>query len=845
MKASRILAGLSAVSLAASMLSMVAASADNPFTVDEGEATGFTGFVNDPEPEEDGVEVVSDTTGTTTETATASDYDFAAMWNKRPWYNAIGPVSTFAGWPGWGVKAFPAGWEWIEFYKALQNNVWEEFAKKDQDTAAAGYLVFEFDGGKKQVVPVDVDANGQYVTDEFLIPFMNVQKVYFLYEVSEAPYLDISLDAFNVNGKDVELFDKRNEWDNKKLFVDRDWVNQGTSTVTAVSTDENGNPIDAAEEDLPMFYSYTIFDKTAENTNKDKTPINHGLILWGTKAKVTFTVNGIGKYPVHPETKAPGQLNDGLGDDDGDIHTHVQPEEADGPFGSGQRRNLDVKPINPMFGPSADGTCSQDLYDALVEVYNSKDDHSADAEISFKTVADNNGVLVANFINVWEVDEDKDGKAATWLKDFERGFAVYVDEADVLVGYQTQTVKCYKLRDGQPFKSETKNADGTISYGDYVTEDQEIVFDGKTEYWPVNKEGIPEKKIAEKKELKEKHWVFSTDDDRNGKPVHKDKVADPRDPYGSDTMYQAIEPDADGTYKSAKDNGLFATTEGHTETAYCWHPYFITENGLVDVVTKNDLGQNKTNYASYKALTDAEIKYMKNNNGMYFNDDIHSAAYGHFVVFGDNTLREYKYRIKSDAVKAMLEAVQRSVALRDEFIWRHGALDIWQWNAGSDSLKFGPNNKLIIEGDHAFGFTKDYESKYWLDDQVKYDGYEKVTVLDKQTEEVGYEHHRAVHGAIWLQCCEGTVLRDVRVHAHTDIITQDTIPTLYGKENYDALFPKKPAESKAEAANGGAAQPTADAGAADNNTESGAAAGFGIAGLLLAGAAMVCVKKKN
>lgn len=825
MKASRILAGLSAVSLAASMLSMVAASADNPFTVDEGEATGFTGFVNDPEPEEDGVEVVSDTTGTTTETATASDYDFAAMWNKRPWYNAMGPVAAFPGfpgWPGWGFKTIPAGWEWIEFYKNLQNHVWEEFAQKDQDTAAAGYLVFEFEGGKKQIVPVDVDSNGQYVTDEFLVPFMNVQKVYFLYEVSEAPYFNLKLDAFNVNGKDVEL--------NK---------DNAANGVAEFKSPDGADAIEGVWEEIPEFYQNTIFDK-----GRTDLVINHGLILWGTKVKVTFTVDGIGKYPVHPDTKVPGQLNDGLGDDQGEIHTHIDPVEAGDKVGSGQRKNLaeGITPVNPMYWST--DTRSADLYDALVDVYNSKDDHSADAEIRFKTIADNNGVLVANFLNVWEVDADDKGNEAHWLTDFtDDGFAIYVRKEKVHVVKKIETVKQKPISKPILDHYENPNAENEVDKAPVWKKEQNdantnqheninIKADGETKVWyfedgdytkdPIY--GVPYEKDVDVKyeDKEEEHWVFDGGE-FDGQALDENKNPLGFGPYSDDTKFLA---------------------DDKTETAYCWHPYFITENGLVDVVTKNDLGKNRTNPIAYNALTDSQIKYMRDHNGMYYNDDIHSAAFGHFVVFGDNTLREYSYRIKSDAVKAMLEAVQRSVALRDEFIWKHGAKDIWKWNEGSDTAKFGPNNKLIIDGEHAYAFDKDHESQSWLDSEVAKNGYDYTRAYGAD-DKVDWEHHRAVHGAIWLQCCEGTVLRDVRVHAHTDIITQDTIPTLYGKENYDALFPKKPAESKADAASGAAAQPTADAGAADNNTESGAAAGFGIAGLLLAGAAMVCVKKKN
>lgn len=850
MKASKILAGLSALSIAASMLSMVAAADDDvagtaPTGADEGSAYGIAG--EDPDPEGGDVTEVEETTGT----ADDADYKFGGKtyagfnFGAKGWtgYKGVGTFATkgaFIGWPGWGVSSFPTYWELYEDYLKYRDSAWEVWGTK-QDNTIPGYIVFQFDDAKKYVIPITVDKNGQVVTDK--IPVFdreNIEKIYFLFEVSDAPQFDIALDKVTVGDAEVKI--EKDYLKGKDVLRDAsgnpvfDASGNYIEAPFKLKTSGAGNVIDETLDtdvvvDQPMFYQATIYDKYSLNpndfdndykfddkkalsaTNHDETPINHKVFFFGNRVQFTFTVSGIGSTweAVHQ-----GEQNNG-GDQEGKTHTHVEVEMAgDLVVTDQQAKNLDARSINPKFRDTQE--CSKDLYDALMKVYSEDPDHKTDAEIKFKTVSDKNGILVANFLNVWELDTDKDGNAAHWLKDFVKVYETDADGNKKLVATEPVYVKKQKVQvekkkyvekefqvavpsgkdsngndiyekgtDGKyPFKTLKQPCDG----GEYMYTDGNI--------YPVkqNRPDLP----PESETKEEEHWVY---DYRVGTA----NAAKNGHALGENSNDLGAGPYADGTKFLADDK---------VEEAYCWHPYFVTENGLVDIVTKNYLGNYKTNVPEYNSLTDAQIKYLSDNNGMYYNDNIHSAAYGHFVVFGDNTLREYSYRIKADAVKAMLEAVQRSKVARDDFVARHGADDIE-------------------------GFNKDWESvdPYYLDYQAAHDN--EIQTPDNDSH---FEHHRAVHGAIWLQVCDGNRICDVSVHAHTDITKHDDIPKLYGKENYEAMYPKKPADSSS-AASAAAAQPTAAAEATDANAESGAAAGFGIAGLLLAGAAMVCAKKKS
>ncbi|MCR5121932.1 MAG: hypothetical protein K6B74_05885, partial [Ruminococcus sp.] len=821
MKASKILAGLSAVSLAASMLSMVAASADD-------EKLTATGFTDD--------EVVTDTEKVAdADLPFGGQHNWAAKWGNKKWYNPFIPTTTntkFGGWPGWGVAEFPDSWELAVGLKTTKDIVWETYGENDVDPAVPGYLVYEFENGNKWLVPASVDKNGAIDIEEVYIPYTNVSRIYFLYEVSENPYFQVALDKFIVNGKEVQL--NKDNWKDEVKYVGNtstgekflmDVTNNGPTEVDnglsyylveGYDADGNivygnyGEPISI--ENYPMYYQATIFDKT----NTAQSVINHGLILWNAKVKVEATASNIGFIDsVHGKVGA--DAYNGTGDNDGDPHTHVDPDEAGG--NGVQTQNIDEYPVNPKFAPG--DRCSADLYDALVEVYNSDPEHKADAEISFKTVSDKGGVLVANFLNVWEKDEvrqaDGSMKQKYWLKDFVDGYAVYVKkDGNIPVGLKKETIKVYKyvVEDGQskpvPIYGDGKTEGEKVLKG-YETEDLEITHDGKTFYYPVNKENDPTqgKWIGFDLE-KVEHWVFDTDDDRNGKPIAKDGSL--LLPTGEVEEY--IEGKATGvTYKIYPSEDDKYLPEDKTEEAYCWHPYFVTENGLVDVVTKNYLGNYKTNVPNYNSLTSDEIKYLKDNNGMYYNDNIHHAAYGHFIVFGDNTEREYSYRINADAVKAILDTVQRSIVEREYYIYRHGAEDIYAWQVGTDSVQFGPNNELVVTGDHPDGFTKDYESQHWLDSQI-------ATDPDGANKDDRYPHARATHGAVWLQCCEGTYLRDVHVKTYTTLLKENEVPvSLYGKENYASLYPTKPAESAASSASAAAPAPAAADAAADGNAD--------------------------
>ncbi len=1008
MKASKILAGLSAVSLAASMLSMVAASAD--------EEKLSADFTDD--------EAVTDTENVAdADLPFGGPYNWSAAWGGYNWFNPFIPAvanGNFVGWPGWGVAEFPDYWELATGLKTVKDAVWETYGTNDIDKAAPGYLVYEFENGKKWLVPASVDKNGQYTTEEVYIPYTNVEKIYFLYEVSENPYFQLSLDKFVVNGKEVQL--NKDNWKDEVKYVKTtsdgdtfllDVTNNSLTvfknafeqylldgknnysmisdlqavldkeefdyTLPASAAGVNGEAIgkflkfiDGLSEDqllwltfvamndtsfkgyaeangitikddnpalltyemgidvdestngfvtnTPVYYQATIFDKG----NTTDSVINHGLILWNTKVSATFTVSNIGTIPgIH------GKYNknyyNGKGDDKGDYHTHVDPDEAGG-LGV-QSKNLNEYPVNPKFAPG--DKCSADLYDALVEVYNSDPEHKADAEITFKTVADKGGVLVANFINVWEKDEVRqaDGSFKTnhWLKDFENGFAIYVKEDDVFVEASTTKyydVTYYELKvdsNGDPMKEDLGDANNPDTYFVYEKRTKTVnadlkakgfllsttcpssedgyknySYNGDIKVKTVRKDGkdiFVSKDEAKEFTLKasdfdyeeptdpEKKTVWAYDCDRW---IEKDKAtlctalqneiaAGTRgykvddegktwlnvNGFALDVNKNPVIPvgtkydDEAGKSKYLYAKGTKFLAESDVEEAYCWHPYFVTENGLVDVVTKNYMGENRTNVAVYNKMTDDEIKYLKDNNGMYYNDDIHHAAYGHFVVFGDNTEREYSYRINAEAVKAILDKVQRTVVEREYYIYRHGAEDIYNWQIDSDSVKFGPHNELIVTGDHPDGFTKDYESQHWLDSQIATDpDGESKDMPGVSHDAVHYPHARATHGAVWLQCCEGTYLRDVTVHTYTTLLKESEIPsTIYGpdKKEYTDLFPTKPAESAASSSTAASTAPSPTPGPdnTDSNADSGAAAGFGIAGLLLAGAAMVCAKKKE
>ena len=983
MKASKILAGLSALSIAASMLSMVASADDDyaaeaPAASDDGASYNIAG--EDPDPEGGVVEEAGETTGA----ADNADCMFNGIkynWNFNPFnwggthaYAPYAAYGAFPGWPGWGVRSFATPWKLYEDYLKYKDSAFEVWGIKNDNTVP-GYLVFEYDDGNKYVIPLSVDKNGEVSTDEIPVFQRNVNKIYFLFEISDAPCFDIKLNKVNIGGTDIPIV--ADNMGTGKYASDAtpyvlkikpngkdgnenngfQWVLNGDNkkeskavepnSIVVTEVDENGNEVLAnMQDDTPVFYKATFYDVSQLNNdfdddfkfdkdkkydpadnlydnNHDEPAINHRVWLPTQKMKITFTVSGIGSTWI-------GVNHSKGGDNKGDDHAEVKPNTAGGVDPTtGRLENLDVGGVNPYYYD--DTTRSRDLYDSLVEVWNSSPEHNVDAEIKFKTVSDKNGVLVANFINVWELDVDDEGNAAHWLKEFKDGYATYVKEVDAKVQASEKKYGSFTYYQGVQLKDangalvwedadktipvwETENVNGVEYYKcvkKTVQGNNDLTDWGQKEN-DVNIVEITEKVIENgvEKETSNKHLVMDL------KPIQisfkkadvEYKVAkDPQDAkiwaYDHeywvtitqaeyDAMPAFFKAEGESRFKKVgdqwfinlkgiavhKDNihGGFITPVGKdgdkyiypedpkkidgdkVEEAYCWHPYFVTENGLVDIVTKNYLGDYLTNEVNYNALTDARIKYLADNNGMYYNDNIHSGAYGHFVVFGDNTEREYGYRIKAEAIGQMLNMVQRSVVAREEFVYKHGALDIYAFNRETDTVKFGPNGELILEDatgsykqSHEVEFTKDRES-WWYDlkDMSTLDSQmggknPKVSNDGKTKKDGGAAHRSATHGAIWLQCCEGTYLKDVTVRAHTDLtLTNDVPKLLYGKENYEAMYPKKPVDSSSAAA-GAAAQPTAAAAPADENAPSGAAAGFGIAGLLLAGAAMVCAKKKS
>ena len=116
-----------------------------------------------------------------------------------------------------------------------------------------------------------------------------------------------------------------------------------------------------------------------------------------------------------------------------------------------------------------------------------------------------------------------------------------------------------------------------------------------------------------------------------------------------------------------------------------------------------------------------------------------------------------------------------------------------------------------------------------------------------------------MHGPIWLQAhsdtvpgAEGEKSLNARVYAVTTVKTPDQIPYMYGKADYKGMYTpvadpdaSSSTSSTTTTTTAAASSPAASAASGDANADTGAAAGFGIAGLLLAGAAMVCAKKKH
>ncbi len=235
--------------------------------------------------------------------------------------------------------------------------------------------------------------------------------------------------------------------------------------------------------------------------------------------------------------------------------------------------------------------------------------------------------------------------------------------------------------------------------------------------------------------------------------------------------------------------------DADVEPKFAWHNYYITNEGLLNVQSTSDMAAGVTNNNRFSKLTAAQISTIRANNGIYYDDQYGSQTYGHFIVFGDGqTVKEYSFTLSASAIDQILEKSIRS-------------------NGGS----------------------LPYSTNIW-----KAAG-------------------AAMHGPIWLQAhsdtvpgAEGEKSLNARVYAVTTVKTPDQIPYMYGKADYKGMYTpvadpdaSSSTSSTTTTTTAAASSPAASAASGDANADTGAAAGFGIAGLLLAGAAMVCAKKKH
>ena len=356
-----------------------------------------------------------------------------------------------------------------------------------------------------------------------------------------------------------------------------------------------------------------------------------------------------------------------------------------------------------------------------------------DVIINFKLKANQTGVFVASFLQAYE-PHTEDGEQVYWVD----------KDHSIIVG--TKKVK-----------TQDTNEDGTLKFETKDVEDYVYLEDGTKKIAGTDKDGNP---------------IYATE---------KKKVPD--------TSKPVLVEKWQGT------DGKFYNDDEVSEM-YAWHNYYVTEAGLVDIQTLNQMAPGVTSVDRFSALTAAQIENLKKHDGMYFDDNMHNPSYGHFVVFGHGREKEYSFRLSKDAVAQILEKSEKS--------------------------KGAPRPYTQLVGCE-----------------------EKDTVLE--------------HGPIWLQCCGCSTLTDVAVHSHTTIKTQDAIPVMYGKQSYAEMYNTSASSSGNSttniAGNGTgnaantpgsvAATPGAASDATDKNAETGTGLGLGVVGMLLAGAAIICTKKKQ
>lgn len=425
-------------------------------------------------------------------------------------------------------------------------------------------------------------------------------------------------------------------------------------------------------------------------------------------------------------------------------------------------------------------TTSEDLFDYIKAIHD--EDPDANVTFRFKATGTPEGLPIAAFLKVWEAATKPNGDPKLVKKGTnDWGKYVEVEQKDVELTFL-----------------------GTIEKTVYEPTEDGTNSDGSTKY----KKG--EKVTIEVSEP----GVY----DSNGNRVDAKNPAYPADCYVT-VKQKDLEKKANVTYYivTYSDNAKYPegykffvknddakkaieeliaenaaggeiVDEFETEEKMEWHNYYITDEGLLNVQSTTDMAPGVTNNNRFSNLTAAEISRIKENNGIFYSDTQNGAyPYGHFIVFGDGeTEKEYSFTLSASAIDQILDKSIRSA-----------------------------------------GGSLPYSINTWKGASA------------------------AMHGPIWLQTHEVGNLNDTRVYAETVVRTPDEIPYLYGKANYEAMYTPV-SENKNGTTTTTTTTTTASsstpasssAAASDPNADTGAAAGFGIAGLLLAGAAMVCAKKK-
>lgn len=476
-------------------------------------------------------------------------------------------------------------------------------------------------------------------------------------------------------------------------------------------------------------------------------------------------------------------------------------------------------------------TCSEDLYDYIKAIHDA--DPKANVTFTFKAIGTPEGTPVAAFLKTWTVH--KANKKDKEYKDVDP--AAYELGQIVWCAYGTNDWKKWDEVGTKPsptgeyenvniefdiqYTKVTKEADyseNDVIYKNvhYTTDENKktsksVKGDGTTYYLmpdgslAKSDNGLENIKSATAEKKPIEAWIVQTS--RNTKYSKGKKW------NTSELNYDATGFEGGPCYKAGETIVLVPKKD--------WHDYFFTNEGLVDTQATRGMAAGVTNNTRFSQMTENQINYIKKAAlengapGIFYNDvdgdhyvnknvingvDSCQYPYGHFIIFGDGeTENEYSFTMSAAAIDQILEQ-----SLRSEGAVLPFSIDTWK------------------------------------------------------------RPQAAMHGPIWLQAHEEAVPVlakdgkrniDVKVWSSTEVRTPNEIPYLYGKSDYKGMYTPvdengNPIEAKKEettttTTTTTASTPAASSTTSDANADTGAAAGFGIAGLLLAGAAMVCAKKKH